>query len=237
MTAQLALSLHLRDDAIFSNFYPGENRALLTELQLAINSAPRSFYLSGSEGAGCSHLLQACCHLATQIQRTSFYLSLSNPDELMPAMLEGMEMLHVVCIDDVQGVAGTAEWEEALFHLYNRCRDNNTVLIVAGDQPPTHLSILLADLKSRLTWDLVYAVHALSDDDKILALQLRAKNRGLQLNDDVANYLITHSARSMTALYNLLDQLDKESLAQQRRLTIPFVKSVIGRYPSPMKVR
>jgi DnaA family protein len=43
----------------------------------------------------------------------------------------------------------------------------------------------------------------------------------------VGRYLITRFSREMPNLISLLDTLDRVSLAEQRRLTIPLVKRAI----------
>ncbi len=87
-------------------------------------------------------------------------------------------------------VAGIPEWEEALFDLFNRLRDAKTRLLVAADKPPKNLDIVLPDLVSRLSWGLVFQVQPLNDNDKVLALQLRAHLRGLDMSEEVARYIL-----------------------------------------------
>ena len=63
MASQLTLGLALRDDATFSNFYPGDNLALLNHLQVfSAGKGEQFIYLWGAAGMGRTHLLQACCH-------------------------------------------------------------------------------------------------------------------------------------------------------------------------------
>jgi DnaA family protein len=57
---------------------------------------------------------------------------------------------------------------------------------------------------------------------------LRATARGMEMNDEVANFIINRSSRSAKELFSLLDVLDRKSLADKRKLTIPFVREVIG---------
>ena len=90
----------------------------------------------------------------------------------------------------------------------------------------------MADLKSRLARLPVFQIHALGDDERISALQLRSRHRGLELPDDTARYLLKRSRRDMASLYKLLDTLDKEALRAKRRLTIPFVREVLGAAPA-----
>jgi DnaA family protein len=73
----------------------------------------------------------------------------------------------------------------------------------------------------------VYKLHALSDDEKLNCLMMRAKRRGIGLSEEVGKYILTHCPRHMGTLFTVLDALDKASLAAKRRLTIPFVKEVL----------
>ncbi len=228
MSTQLALPLGLRDDATFDNFFPGVNAHCVTALTAAASGSGYPFiYLWGQVGAGRSHLLQAACHLAAQKNRTCVYLPLCTPD-LAVQILHDLEHINLVCIDDIEAIAQDKVWEEGLFHLYNRVRDMGTTLLIAGAHPPQRLGLGLPDLVSRLAWGVVFQLHLLSDEEKLAALAMRAKLRGLVLSDEVGQFLLRRCPRNMTQLFSILDRLDKASLQAQRKLTIPFVKSVLG---------
>jgi len=85
----------------------------------------------------------------------------------------------------------------------------------------------LLDLASRLMSGETYRLNGLTDEERVAALQLRASWRGFQLPDKTGRYLITRVDRGAGALFTLLDQLDHAALAAQKRLTVPFVKSVL----------
>ncbi|KAF0191409.1 MAG: regulatory inactivation of DnaA Hda protein [Gammaproteobacteria bacterium] len=225
---QLPLGIALREVASFKNFIAGQNGEAVAWLRRAIGGADeRIFFLWGESGAGKSHLLQAVCREITALSEPAAYLPLAQLPEVSPTMLNGMDALGAVCVDDVETVAGNAAWEEALFHLFNRIRDNNKMLVVAGRSAPAQLPLRLADLRSRLGWGAVCQIKALDDDGKMQAMQQRARGRGLELPDDVAAFLLRHYRRDTGNLFALLDRLDETSLIAQRRLTIPFVKTII----------
>lgn len=226
---QLPLSLKLRDDAIFDNFFVGDNALLIASLKKFIVERSEQFiYCYGEDGVGRTHLLQSCCHVANENHRSLFYLSLSDYHTFSPVLFDALEDQDCVCIDDVDAIVGNREWEEALFHFYNRARENNTQLLVSAKMPPQQLQCVLKDLQSRLSWGLVLEVKKLSDIEKMQALQLRAELRGLQLSEDVANYLIHHFSRNMRDLVSTLEKLDQASLAAKRKLTIPFIKQILA---------
>ena len=229
---QLPLGVRLRDDATFANYYPGANAAALGYVERLCEAdagwAESLIYLWGREGVGRSHLLQAACLRFEQRGEAAVYLPLGEVADYGPELLDGLDQSELVCLDDLEAVAGRADWEEALFHLFNRLRDSGRRLLLAASVSPRELSVQLPDLQSRLTLALVFQLHALSDEDKLRALQLRASRRGLHLTDEVGRFILTRGERSMSALFELLERLDQASLQAQRKLTIPFLKETLG---------
>lgn len=229
---QLPLGVRLRDDATFANYYPGANAAALGYVERLCEAdagwTESLIYLWGGEGVGRSHLLQAACLRFEQRGESAVYLPLAEVVEYGPALLDNLEQCELVCLDDLDAVAGRSDWEEALFHLFNRLRDSGRRLLLAASTSPRELPVQLADLQSRLTLALVFQLQSLSDEDKLRALQLRASRRGLHLSDDVGRFILTRGERSMSALFDLLERLDQASLQAQRKLTIPFLKETLG---------
>lgn len=225
MNTQLALAIQLNDEATLTDFNWENNNLLQQQLNNMLNQKEDRFlYLWGPNGSGKSHLLQACC----QAMQSSIYLPLRLLKEWGPETIEGLEYQNLICIDDIDAIATDPAWEEALFHLYNRIRDNeHTLLIISGDQPPANNAIKLPDLRSRLSWGLVIQVNELSDEAKISSLKLHAMKRGFDLPESVAQFLLTRCSRNMHDLQQLLNQLDGASLAAHRKITIPFVKDIL----------
>jgi DnaA family protein len=229
MTAtQLTLSISLRDDATFANYYSLENLALTEELQSMVQGqGEQSLILWGPAATGKTHLLQAVCHGAEQAGRTSCYLPLADHLFLSPEFCDDLEHMDILCIDDLHAIAGDRTWEEALFHLFNRTRALGHRLVFAANKNVAELGIQLPDLRSRLSWGLNYHLKTLTEEEKLAALKLRASNRGMTLPLDVAQFILNHYSRDMGRLFAALDTLDRVSLAEHRKITIPFVKMVL----------
>jgi DnaA family protein len=228
MNKQLALSIKLNDEATLADFNWHNNQLLQQQIQGILNLSGEPFlYLWGPKGSGKSHLLQACCQ-AMHVTKSAIYLPLNIMNAWGPESLEGLEDQNLVCIDDVDAIAGIAPWEEALFHLYNKIKDyNKTVLIISGSHPPNKSSIQLADLSSRLSWGLVIQLNELSDQEKVNTLKDRALKRGFDLPESVGQFLMSRCSRNMHDLHQLLNYLDEASLQAHRKITIPFVKEVL----------
>jgi DnaA family protein len=226
---QLLLNIKLPDDATFDNFAGDQTipNALLNQLH---RDDPNLWYiyLWGKSGAGCSHLLQAACHRGRSMDLACVYLALTEPDALSPELLEGLENQDLICLDDIDSIVGDRQWEEAIFHLFNQAHASSTRLLIGNRKPPGKLVLGLADLKSRLTSGLVFHLQELTDEQKLNAMRLRASNRGMNLEQDVARFILTRSDRGIDRLFIALDKLDKASLHQQRKLTINLAKEVLG---------
>jgi len=227
--SQLALPLQLADHAVFASYLDSGNETLVATLTgIATDSDGHGCWLWGASATGKTHLLQAVCEAAGD---RAAYMPLSMIAEAGPGILEGLSSRELVCIDDIDRVAGQPEWELALFDLCNQMVDAGSQLLVSAASTPRECPIELADLRSRLARLPVFQIHALGEDERVSALQLRSRHRGLELPNDTARYLLKRSRRDMASLYELLDKLDGEALRAKRRLTIPFVRDVLDAAP------
>jgi len=232
VTDQLSLPLSLRDEATFANFLAAEGsvRAQLVSLlqNLARGEGDRetSLYLWGGEGVGRSHLLQAACHDYRYLGLGAQYLPLGELRDMEPeGLLADLEFQSLVCLSNLEAVAGDKAWELAIFSLFNRMRERGNLLLMGADCPPRELPVTLPDLQSRLAWSLVFHLPPYGEADKVAILRFRAARLGIELGEDVAAFILNRGERSLATLMTYLSRLDKASLSARRRVTIPFVKA------------
>ena len=227
---QLPLGVQLGVSLRFETFHAGANDEAVAALKLrAGGEFCPPLWLYGPPGCGKSHLLQAACALAGRHGLTAAYLPLATVRAEDPALLEGFEHLRLVALDDLDAVAGAASWERALFTLYNGLQEQQGGLVLAAAQAPAALPFGLRDLASRLAASEVHRLQPLAEPEQAEALRRRALHRGLELPEETLGYLTRRAPRDFAALCRLLDQLDTESLAAQRRLTVPFVRDWLAR--------
>jgi len=225
---QIPFSFTLHEAFTFDNFMVGANQVVVEELQRQLSAGGDLLvYLWGDIGAGCSHLLQAACQWATTQNKTAIYLPMNEIRNFDPAMLEGVEGVDLVCIDHIESVVGEPEWEEALFHLFNRVLQQQTALLLGAAQPPRGMAVQLPDLLTRLASCAVFQVKTLSDEGKVRLLCDRADEKGVELPVESAQYILNRSERSIGRLLEILDRLDQSSLSAGRKLTIPFIKETM----------
>lgn len=225
---QLALNMQLRDDTTLDSFLPAPVfEPLLAALRGQATSVGEPLvFIHGSTGSGKSHLLQAACHL---LPAASCYLPLTELLALPAAeLLQGLEDRRLVCLDDLDAVAGDDAWELALFHFCNRARAAGCRLLCSASASPRRVPVVLPDLRSRLGWGPVFLLPTPDDERKQAILRYRARCRGLDMPAEVSRFLVSRAPRGLAELMALLESLDARSLAEQRALTVPFVKQALG---------
>ncbi len=228
---QYSLDIALPKFATFETFIDNNNSQLLSVLkQLAQESLsePLQYFLWGSTGTGKTHLLQAICNRQANTQQNAIYLPMKELVGQPASILNDMQQLDVLCIDDLDAVLGNKEWDRQLFLLINELRANNKSIVMTASSNPHEAMVSFPDLASRLVWGPVYKLNLLEDDKKSRAIQEHAKVRGLEVSDEVCSFLLKRFPRDLNKLIGLLDKLDKESLVQQKKVTVPFVKSVLN---------
>lgn len=224
---QLPLDIDIQENQTLNNFCWRGNEILQNQIELSLHeNGERFFYISGQSGVGKSHTLQAITHC---IGSNSIYLPLEHLQDYGCDVFDGLDQLDVICLDNIEKITGIKELEVALFHLYNRIRDNNSSrLFIAGKEAISNLSIQLPDLRSRITWGLAFQLNELNEECKLHVIEQQAQSKGFNLPQTVGQYLINHCARDMHQLTNIINTLDRASLAAKRKLTIPFVKKILG---------
>ena len=205
-----------------ANFVPGRNVELLQTLESILVGAEkeRFFYLWGSGGCGKSHLLQGLARAYEHEQMKATYFAC---DEHTRFAAPGEA--DCVLVDDAHRLG--AEAQIGLFNLYNHIREEgHAVLLLTGPAAPSQLK-LRDDLVTRLGWGLVYQVHELTDEEKIKAMKSHAASRGLDLPQEVGDYLLRHERRDLPTLIATVDALDNYALANHRKVTVPLVRELL----------
>ena len=232
MSKQLTLKIALRDGLRFSSFYYTDQNSQTYFILKAFSEASQiigiqQLFLWGGTQSGKSHLLQACCYQLAEQGLHASYLPLKVLSLYGTRILSGLHNSDLIVVDDIDTVLGDKGWEEALFDLVNNALSSGQRLLFSASENPQDLECLLPELSSRLIWGSNHQIKALSDEERPKILESRAQQRGFNLDGRVLDYIYKRSPEDMDYLLDILDRLDRESLQQKAKITVPFVKQVL----------
>jgi len=230
---QLTLGVTLNAQQQLKDFNFSGAPALEQAIATLLTSASAdSLFVFGQQGVGKSHLLQACVLKVQDTGREAVFLSgkelLKIPPHQASECLAGLEAVALLCVDDLDKLTTDPEWALGWFHLYNELVQHGGCLIVSASDNPRNINCALDDLRSRLQLANVFQLQPLNDLECAATFKCKALHKGLQLSDDLIDYILSRSARGLPNLLTVLDRLDAASWHEKRRITIPFVKQVMG---------
>ncbi len=226
---QLPLELKIPLPALnFEQFEHGENLSVVMHLRDIIHrrGAP-SLYLYGAPGCGKTHLLQAACDEIAQQGGVPVFLPLTEIEPEFARATEGLEHADLVCVDDVQLLAGHAEHERALFGLFNQLREQGVPLVVSGSALPVALPFLLPDLVSRLNWGGVFQILLPDKLSKQAIVDAYARQLGLHIAPKIMQTLVHTGPAELDGLKQCVEELNRLSLAMRRKISMAMVHKLI----------
>ena len=229
MNQQTVLPFATTDDAGLGGFYLSGNEPLIALLRQIIQGdrAQSTVFFWGASGSGKSHLLNACCHEAGQRSRPYRYLSANQPASIEGQAVADIAVHSLICVDDLQNLANNVLLQKAMLSLYEQVIDRQGTVIVCASRPLNRIGLELRDIESRLASGGCFVLNQLADEDKRTVLHRRARSRGIDLGDKVLDFIMNHYDRDTAALFGLLERIDSLSLSKKRKVTVPFVKSIL----------
>lgn len=224
----MPLALRYPPDQRFDSFVAAPAGALAQLHALAQQPGADWLFLAGVGKTGKTHLALALCAAAEQAGRRAAYLPLAAAAGRAGEALLALDDHDVVALDGLEKIVGNRDDEIALFDFHNRARTRGASVLYTAQALPDELALALPDLRSRLQQCVRIALSPLDDEGRRAVLRDRAQRRGLVLEEAAIDWLLTRTDRDLGALVGLLDKLDRASLAAQRRVTVPFLRQVLG---------
>ena len=221
---QIPLDVSLSKYMTFETFYMGPNKSVVDSLRDEKNQL---IWLAGLEGFGKTHLIHALLNGHEHENKKVLYLPMSESQVFTPDILDNLAQYDLVAIDDIENIIGNITWEEQLLKFYEDSYNTSNKILITANDTPKGLNFLLPDLSSRFNLALIERLRPMNEDEMIEAILLHSRTRGFDLPKDSAKYLINRVPRDVSVLVDMIKLLDYESLSMQRKLTIPFIKTVL----------
>ena len=224
---QIPINFSFCNAKTLDNYISGENKHLIKALkEFAKNNHGQLIYLFGEKSTGKSHLCKAVFDI---IEDTKILVNQHNFETLSDMDLQNINYL---IIDDFEIILEKRNNEDTLFYYINEFIISKKSLLISSINSTEQITFTKKDLKSRLTSNLIFNIKEISDERKVEVLKNITEDIGWTIEEKVCQYIMYHYRRDLFFLCNVLKSIDENSLALKKKVTIPFVKSIIERFHS-----
>ncbi|MBF0402128.1 MAG: hypothetical protein HQL90_15355 [Magnetococcales bacterium] len=257
---QLVLNFPLNPVCTFANLVIGEgNRraaeavhALLADSSSEASSplvqSATALLLTGEEGTGKTHLLQAAVYQCRALagEESAIYLNAvalreqlhqvvgqeagerGSVEQDLTRFLDRHATCRLVAVDELEELAHSPLLQEAVLFLFNRMRATGGRMLVAGQRLPQLLEGLRPDLRSRLLWGSVVVLDLPGDEMLGAILAKMVEDRQVRCGPELLKFLQLRLPRRIPAYAAALDRLDEAGLGLKRPLTVPLAKEILA---------
>ncbi len=228
----------------FDNFIVGPSNQLAHAASVAAASSPGTRYnplfIYGGVGLGKTHLVNAIGHRIRQDRPDARVLFLSAErftNEFIWALQnhrinEFRERYRtscdVLCIDDIQFLAGREQTQEEFFHTFNALYHADRQIVVTSDVYPQQIKEMEERLVSRFQWGLVADIQAPELDTRIAILKKKAEQEQIPLEDDVALLIAQQVQSNVRELEGTLLRLAVKAELTGRDIGLDFARDALG---------
>lgn len=235
----------LNHDYTFQNFIEGNCNRLARAAGFAVSNKPggtafNPLLIYGNSGLGKTHLAQAIgisvkekfpekivLYVNANKFQTQYVESVRNNN--LNDFLHFYQMIDLLILDDVHEFAGKAKTQDTFFHIFNHLHQSGKQLILTSDKPPVELQGLEQRLLSRFKWGLSADLQSPDFETRIAILNKKAYNDGIELDNDVMEYVATHITNNVRELEGALISLLAQSTLNRKEITLDLAKDMIDK--------
>ena len=199
----------------FENFVVGPSNRFAHGAAIAVSNNPGQVYnplfIYGPPGVGKTHLLYAIANGIRKNNPSANIVYIKGDqftNELIAAIQTGKNIefrskyreADLFLIDDVQFIAGKESTQEEFFHTFNKLYEEHKQIVMTSDRKPSDMAALEDRLRTRFEWGLLADIQPPDYETRMAILRNKAKSLGLNLSDDVCNYIainVTNNVRQI----------------------------------------
>jgi chromosomal replication initiator protein len=242
---KLNIDPRLNPENSFSNFVEGECNRLARSAGFAVSGNPggtafNPLLIYGDSGLGKTHLAQAIgiavkekfpektvLYVAANKFQTQFVESIRNNNK--NDFLHFYQMIDLLILDDVHEFAGKEKTQDTFFHIFNHLHQSGKQLILTSDKPPVELQGIEQRLLSRFKWGLSADLQAPDFETRIAILKQKSYKDGIEISDEVIEYIATHITENIRELEGALISLLAQSTLNRKDITLDLAKEMIDK--------
>jgi len=235
-------TLKLHPDYTFDNFVVGPSNRLAHASCIAVSQSPGDTYnplfLYGNSGLGKTHLLHAVCSESNH-RTNGAVIAFLSCEEFVNRFIRAIEQgnlagfqsrfrtVDMIVIDDVQFLREREQSQEEFFHTFNALYNNGKQIILSADSSPAEIPSLEERLISRFSWGLVAKIDPPSHDTRVAIVQKKAHLRGLNISDEIAEYIARKVHANIRELEGALTTIYAVATTTGKEITPELAKTAL----------
>jgi len=226
----------------FENFVVGPFNELAHAAAWAVSKKPGLVYnplfIYGGVGLGKTHLLQSVGnavvknfsqkkikYIPSEKFTTGLVSSIKNQN------IEGFKIkyraIDVLILDDVQFLTGKEKTQEEFFHIFNALYEKNKQIIISSDRPPKAIPALAERLRSRFEGGMIGDISYPDYETRIAILKTKSQERGVDLSDEVLDYIAVNIQKNIRELEGALNRLIAYQKINNQPPNLEIAKSLL----------
>jgi chromosomal replication initiator protein len=232
----------------FERFVVGNHNQLATAACGAVAEKPARAYnplfLYGGVGLGKTHLMHAIGNQILEVDpttRVGYVTTEAFTNDVVTSIRQGTMVefrrhyrrLDLLLVDDVQFLTGKERTQEEFFHTFNALYDARKQIVLTSDRPPKEIRGLEERLVSRFEWGLVADIQSPDYETRIAILRKKADDDGLELEDDVMDYVARSCKSSVRELEGAIIKLLAYSSLTNQEITVELAQTSLQAAISP----
>ncbi|MEI6347951.1 MAG: chromosomal replication initiator protein DnaA [Bacteroidota bacterium] len=243
---KINIQSQLVDTLNFDNFVEGECNRLARSAGYAVSENPGGtafspLFIYSKVGLGKTHLSHAIGvqikenfpeKIVLYVQAEQFYQqyieSIRNNNH--NDFIHFYQMIDVLIIDDIHDLSGKEKTQDAFFHIFNHLHQKGKQLIITSDKSPVEMVGFEQRLLSRFKWGLAADLQEPNLETRIAILQKRLYNDGIEMPNDVIEYIAYSVSTNIRELYGALTSILAQSSLNKKIITTELAKQMIDKY-------
>ena len=253
------VEVHLNPEMTFENYVVGSSNELAAAAAKGVTqrfeSSRNPLFLHSSVGLGKTHLMNAIAWKLkeTQPEKKVIYLSAEQfmyqyvralrSDKTGACIADFRDLFRsadVLMIDDVQFICGKQGTQTEFFHTFNALIEQGKQIVLSSDSSPLELKGLEDRLKTRMAQGLIVDIYPTTYEMRVGILQSKAEQWGIQVPQDVIEFLAEHITGNVRELEGALKRLGADAQLLNTKITLAttqmILKDVINLYQKETSV-
>src|SRR5581483_471831 len=148
-----------------------------------------------------------------------------------PSFRNKFRRAQLLCIDDIQFIAGKETVQEEFFHTFNAILKEGGQIILTSDKAPTEIAKLEPRIRSRLEGGLLVDISPPDFELRVAILLIKAKNKNIDFPMPMAK-LVATSVTDTRGIEGILTRIISEMQMKNSDLSEELILKLLGKKPN-----